>query len=102
MRHLLPPVRAAIEHEPVSSHERLRRGQRFRHQKEMPDQIDILGLHMFVTHNRLPWDYQDMGRRLRINVTNRETQLVLVNKVSRDLTVGNSLKKCFLRHRTWV
>ena len=99
MGHLLPTGWTAIEYQSVAVSEQFGCGQQFGDKKQVSNQVAILLLNIVIAGNRFPRDDQDVRRRLGINISNRKTQLVLMNKVSRDLAVGNSLKECFLRHR---
>ena len=102
MRHFLSAVWAAIEYQSVAVPERLGCSQRFSYNEQVPNQVDIPLLNLVITLDRLSRDNQNVSRCLGINVANREAPFILVNKITRDITAGNSLKKCLLRHRDWI
>src|SRR5207237_7681319 len=58
--------------------------------------INVLSLRLFQAANMLLWDYQNMGRRLRIDVLKRVCMSVFVNFFCGNLALDNAAKQTII------
>jgi len=59
----------------------------------MPEQLCVLISSLSDIDNGLSWDDQEVGRRLRIDVSKGDAVLILIDNVRGDFTRNNLLKE---------
>jgi len=66
--------------------------------EEMAEEILVRRIGLPDTHDQFPGDEEEMHGGLRGDVAEAETEVVLVDDISRDFTIGDLLEDGFLGH----
>ncbi len=78
---------ATIDDHSVALVETICLGNLVRHQDQVPKQLLVLFSSLRKLRNALSWNHQDVARRLRIDVPKGHAVLVLVDRVTWNLTL---------------
>jgi len=96
MRHGLARMRAIVENQPEPGFGDPELTSNFSGlQQQVPEYLVVLGFRVRNAGDRLLRDDQHMLRRLGIDITKSQNQVVFVYDVGRDLAGDDSLEKCF-------
>lgn len=95
---LLTSVGAAVEDEPVTIRKVFGLGYLSRHDKKVANECGVIRLNKVISRYGFTWNDQDMHRSRRSYVSNRETFVVSMHKIPRDLTFLDHLEERFVGH----
>jgi len=94
MSHLLSPVWTTVKYKSIPVLKPFLISDFARHDKHVANQVAIGFHNLVVSRDRFPGNHQYVNGCHRIDVSNRKTKFVLVDKVAGYLSGLNSLKKC--------
>lgn len=92
MVHRLPPISTAVDNGPIAIRQSFLIGDLANDSKQVPDEICVAGIHFGQRLDRELGNNQHVSRRLRIDIAEGQTAVVLVDDVGRDLFVDDLLK----------
>lgn len=91
-------VGTTIEHRSVTVRETLSLSNGLRHQEEMPHDGSIFLLEIIQRRDGFSRYDQNMRWSLRIDVPNRNAEVIFPDQISGNFVIGNALKQRFFRH----
>src|ERR1700738_2584299 len=98
MAHRLPAFGPGIQHQPIPSHQLLPPSHFIRSSHQLAEQLRMLRPSLRHRAEMLLRDHQRMRRRLRVDVRERDTDLVLVQPLDRNRSRNKLAEEAFTTH----